>query len=159
MVAVVIVVGGGGAVIHELLFVIDRLLFSPAALAYTLSGIHVDGHGAAGQVKLAAMGVRVRKWVSFHGVALNVVNDLQPFQQIVPCGITSDEGGVGSVQQQLMDGHGDPQLVQQVQDGMVDEQQLLHVMHDALLRSFGRVFHLRVDATTPVGTLEQLDKL
>ena len=57
VVAVVIVVGGGGAVIHELLFVIDRMLFSPAALAYTSSGIHVDGHGAAGQVKLAAMGV------------------------------------------------------------------------------------------------------
>lgn len=37
--------------------------------------------------KIAAIGVRVRKWVSFHGIALNVDPDLNHFEGIVPCGI------------------------------------------------------------------------
>jgi lipoate-protein ligase B len=37
--------------------------------------------------KTAAIGVKVRKWVSLHGIALNCDNDLSPFSLIVPCGI------------------------------------------------------------------------
>lgn len=37
--------------------------------------------------KIAAIGVRVRQWVTFHGVSLNINPDLQAFQGIVPCGI------------------------------------------------------------------------
>lgn len=37
--------------------------------------------------KVAAIGVRVHKWVAFHGVALNVAPDLAAFQRIVPCGL------------------------------------------------------------------------
>jgi lipoate-protein ligase B len=37
--------------------------------------------------KLAAIGVKVSKWVSIHGVALNCDVDLSPFDDIVPCGI------------------------------------------------------------------------
>jgi lipoyl(octanoyl) transferase len=38
--------------------------------------------------KIAAIGVRLRRWVTFHGVCLNVSNDLTPYQNIIPCGIT-----------------------------------------------------------------------
>jgi lipoyl(octanoyl) transferase len=38
--------------------------------------------------KIAAIGVRVRHWVSYHGVALNVDPDLDHFRGIVPCGVT-----------------------------------------------------------------------
>ncbi|WP_448191133.1 lipoyl(octanoyl) transferase LipB [Azospirillum sp. sgz301742] len=55
-------------------------------------GIWVDKSpygGLKGQEdKIAAIGVRVRRWVSFHGVALNVEPDLTHFQGIVPCGIS-----------------------------------------------------------------------
>jgi len=52
--------------------------------------------GAPGQEdKIAAIGVRVRRWVSFHGVALNVEPDLSHFAGIVPCGIS--EHGVTSM--------------------------------------------------------------
>ena len=40
-----------------------------------------------GEAKIAAIGLRVRKWVSFHGVAINVAPDLSHFDGIVPCGL------------------------------------------------------------------------
>lgn len=44
-----------------------------------------------GEAKIAAIGVRVRKWVTFHGIALNVHPNMQHFGGIVPCGI-ADKG-------------------------------------------------------------------
>ncbi|MDB5614882.1 MAG: lipB, partial [Devosia sp.] len=41
--------------------------------------------------KIAAIGVRVSKWVTFHGISLNVMPDLSHYDGIVPCGIT-DQG-------------------------------------------------------------------
>lgn len=38
--------------------------------------------------KVAALGIRVRKWVSFHGISINVEPDLEHFSGIVPCGVT-----------------------------------------------------------------------
>lgn len=56
-------------------------------------GVWVDrGNGI--EEKIAAIGVRVRKWVSFHGIAINIDPDLSHFQGIVPCGIA--EHGVTS---------------------------------------------------------------
>jgi lipoyl(octanoyl) transferase len=49
-------------------------------------GIWVARHGGR-EDKIAAIGVRVRHWVSFHGVALNVDCDLSHFSGIVPCGV------------------------------------------------------------------------
>lgn len=52
--------------------------------------------GAPGREnKIAAIGVRLRRWVSFHGVALNVEPDLSHYEGIVPCGIS--EHGVTSL--------------------------------------------------------------
>ncbi len=48
-------------------------------------GVWVRRGGA--ERKIAALGVRVRRWVAFHGVALNVAPDLGHFDGIVPCGI------------------------------------------------------------------------
>jgi lipoyl(octanoyl) transferase len=73
----------------------------------TLARFGVNGERRAGRVgvwvagplggedKIAAIGVRVRHWVSYHGVALNVAPDLENFRGIVPCGIS--EHGVTSL--------------------------------------------------------------
>ena len=44
--------------------------------------------------KIAAIGVRLRRWVSFHGIAINVEPDLSHFDAIVPCGIADPRYGV-----------------------------------------------------------------
>ncbi|MCV6587268.1 MAG: lipoyl(octanoyl) transferase LipB [Marinibacterium sp.] len=44
--------------------------------------------GAVAEDKVAAIGIRLRKWISFHGMSINVDPDLSHFDGIVPCGIT-----------------------------------------------------------------------
>ena len=57
-------------------------------------GVGVD-RGNGREDKIGALGVRVRRWVSFHGVSLNVNPDLEHFSGIVPCGVR--EHGVTSL--------------------------------------------------------------
>ncbi|MGJ8560121.1 MAG: lipoyl(octanoyl) transferase LipB [Litorimonas sp.] len=54
-----------------------------------------DGQGGVVEAKIAAIGIRIRRWVSFHGLSINVAPDLSHFSGIVPCGIT--EHGVTSL--------------------------------------------------------------
>ena len=76
----------------------------------TLADFTVDGEIRDGRVgvwvrrpdkgpgveeKIAAIGIRVRRWVSFHGIAINVEPDLEHFSGIIPCGI--GEHGVTSL--------------------------------------------------------------
>ena len=53
--------------------------------------------GAMAEDKIAAIGIRVRRWVSFHGVALNVEPDLSHYAGITPCGIADAHLGVTSL--------------------------------------------------------------
>jgi len=52
--------------------------------------------GEKAEDKIAALGIRLRKWVSFHGISLNVEPDLTHFSGIVPCGIAQAQYGVTS---------------------------------------------------------------
>jgi lipoyl(octanoyl) transferase len=58
-------------------------------------GLWVTDPATGGEAKIAALGVRVTRWVTWHGVALNVDPDLSHFGGIVPCGIA--EHGVTSL--------------------------------------------------------------
>lgn len=49
------------------------------------------------EAKIAAIGVRVRRWVSFHGVSININPDLRHYEGIIPCGI--QKHGVTSMEQ------------------------------------------------------------
>ena len=59
-------------------------------------GIWVD-RGAGREDKIAAIGVRVRRWVTYHGIAINVEPDLSHYGGIVPCGIADEKLGVTSL--------------------------------------------------------------
>lgn len=57
-------------------------------------GVWVNMQGGR-EAKIAALGVRIRKWISFHGISINLNPDLSHFSGIVPCGIS--EHGVTSL--------------------------------------------------------------
>tara|TARA_B100001123_G_C14445559_1_gene684392 strand:- start:149 stop:538 length:390 start_codon:yes stop_codon:yes gene_type:complete len=57
-------------------------------------GVWVD-QGCGRDVKIAAIGIRVRKWVTFHGISLNISPDLNMYEPIIPCGIR--EHGISSL--------------------------------------------------------------
>ena len=79
--------------------------------------------------KIAAVGVRLRKWVSFHGISLNVEPDLSHFSGIVPCGIAA---------------HGVTSLVDLGRPVTMDDADA------ALKASFERVFGRVAEAEAPV---------
>jgi len=61
-------------------------------------GIWVADRARGGEAKIAAIGVRVTRWVTWHGIALNVDPDLAHFAGIIPCGVS--EHGVTSLHHQ-----------------------------------------------------------
>ncbi len=54
-------------------------------------------NGAMAEDKIAAIGIRVRQWVTFHGVSINVEPDLSHFSGITPCGVREPHYGVTSL--------------------------------------------------------------
>jgi hypothetical protein len=76
-----------------MLFFVYCMVLHVCCYCQGLTGVWVDGH------KLAAIGVHARKWVTYHGLALNVSTALAPFQLITPCGIS--DRPVGSVKTAL----------------------------------------------------------
>jgi lipoyl(octanoyl) transferase len=56
-----------------------------------------DDKGPGHEDKVAAIGIRVRHWISLHGIALNIDPDLAHFSGIVPCGVTDPRYGVTSL--------------------------------------------------------------
>lgn len=76
-------------------------------LDYGISGVRIEGRSGVwlqaderGPArKIAAIGIRINRRVTMHGFAINCSNDLSPFAQIVPCGIT--DAGVTSISQEL----------------------------------------------------------
>ena len=77
---------------------LDSVSGLPGERIQGLTGVWVGGR------KVAALGVRASRWVTYHGLALNVAPDLSPFSHIVPCGIS--DRPVASVQGLLADAAG-----------------------------------------------------
>jgi lipoyl(octanoyl) transferase len=86
--------------VHRYVRDIEEVLIRVAA-DYGVHGTRVDGLTGVwvGREKLAAIGVRISRWVTSHGFALNVTTELDYFNLIVPCGIT--DRGVTSLQRLL----------------------------------------------------------
>lgn len=64
-----------------------------------LTGVWVDGDNPDKARKICAMGIRCSRWITMHGIALNVNSDLSYFNYIVPCGI--DDKAVTSMEKEL----------------------------------------------------------
>ncbi|GIV54431.1 MAG: octanoyltransferase [Candidatus Kapaibacterium sp.] len=74
----------------------------------------LTGVWVGGQRKICAIGIRCSRWVTMHGFALNVANDLREFECIVPCGIADRE--VTSMEREL----GTPVALEQVATAVED---------------------------------------
>ncbi|MGF1459439.1 MAG: lipoyl(octanoyl) transferase LipB [Leptolyngbyaceae cyanobacterium] len=77
--------------LEEVLIRTLQVLGLPGERLPGLTGVWVEGH------KVAAIGIKVSRWITMHGFALNVTPELSGFRQIVPCGISDKP--VGSLEQ------------------------------------------------------------
>ena len=86
--------------VHRYVRDLEEVLIRTAA-DYGISAVRVAGLTGvwAGREKLAAIGVRIARWITSHGFALNVSTDLEHFALIVPCGIP--DRGVTSLERLL----------------------------------------------------------
>lgn len=91
-----------------------------------------------GNQKIAAIGIRVSRWMTYHGLALNVTPDLTPFQHIVPCGLQDRE--VGSISE-LLAGMSNGATVNSTAINN-DSLRLMDSTHESLLKEFSEVFQL-----------------
>ena len=66
----------------------NTIFAASGAKTASASGCSVRNAAQTVEDKIAAIGIRLRKWVTFHGISFNVEPDLEHFSGIVPCGIT-----------------------------------------------------------------------
>ena len=102
--------------VHKYVRDLEEVMIRTAAV-YGVSAGRIDGLTGAwvGTEKLAAIGVRIARWVTSHGFAFNVNTALDHFDLIVPCGIT--DKGVTSLQKLL----GHAVSMDEVEDALIHE--------------------------------------
>ncbi len=74
--------------LHHFLRLLEKVLIQTLA-EFDLTASTIPGKTGVwiGSRKIASIGIAVRRWISYHGFALNVDNDLSAFEAIVPCGL------------------------------------------------------------------------
>jgi lipoyl(octanoyl) transferase len=88
--------------LHEYLRVLEQAVINTLG-CFGLATARRPGQTGVwvGKKKIAAMGVAVRSWVAWHGLALNVEGDLGPYSGIIPCGLGPEVGEVTSLEREL----------------------------------------------------------
>ena len=115
--------------LHWYLRQLEDLVIGTLA-AFGVSASRLEGYTGvwAGEEKVCAIGINVRRWVTMHGFALNVNTDLSSFRHIIPCGIF--ERGVTSLA------------------ALLGQRVDMREVENALLGTCERIFHRTVHETT-----------
>ncbi|KAF3600608.1 hypothetical protein F2Q69_00033110 [Brassica cretica] len=124
--------------LHWYLRTLEEVVIRVLSSAFSIKASRIDGLTGVwvGNQKVAAIGIRVSKWITYHGLALNVATDLTPFNSIVPCGIRDRQ--VGSIKGLLEGG----------EHGEVGDLRLIDIAHESLLKEFSEVFQLQIEKQT-----------
>ncbi|KAF9618106.1 hypothetical protein IFM89_000065 [Coptis chinensis] len=126
--------------LHWYLRTLEEVVIRVLSSTFCIKASRLEGLTGVwvGNQKLAAIGIRVSRWVTYHGLALNVTTDLSPFQHIVPCGIRNRE--VGSIMR-LLEASSSPNGIGK---DTISAQacQLLDITYKSLLKEFSEVFQL-----------------
>ncbi|XP_071731469.1 octanoyltransferase LIP2p, chloroplastic-like [Rutidosis leptorrhynchoides] len=126
--------------LHWYLRALEEVVIRVLKITFSLKASRVDGLTGVwvGDKKLAAIGIRVTRWLTYHGLALNVSTDLSPFNSIIPCGIR--DRGVGNIKELLLN---EP-CSSSSYNTSDDDGKLIDIAHDSLLKEFCEVFQVEM---------------
>lgn len=129
--------------LHWYLRTLEEVVIRALSSTFSIQASRLEGLTGVwvGNQKLAALGIRVAHWITYHGLALNVTTDLTPFKWIIPCGIRDRQ--VGSIKGLLREGVAQSCITHGTSNSHnLDDLSLIHITHRSLIEEFSLAFQL-----------------
>ncbi|KAK2419357.1 lipoyl(octanoyl) transferase [Trifolium repens] len=128
--------------LHWYLRTLEEVVIRVLSSTFSIQASRMEGLTGVwvGNEKVAAIGIRVAQWITYHGLALNVTTDLSPFKWIVPCGIHGRQ--VGSIKGLLKEAQSSCNDHETADLHNLDDDSLIHITHKSLIEEFSKVFQL-----------------
>ncbi|KAK2365304.1 octanoyltransferase LIP2p, chloroplastic [Trifolium repens] len=128
--------------LHWYLRTLEEVVIRVLSSTFSIQASRMEGLTGVwvGNEKVAAIGIRVAQWITYHGLALNVTTDLSPFKWIVPCGLHGRQ--VGSIKGLLKEAQSSCNDHETADLHNLDDDSLIHITHKSLIEEFSKVFQL-----------------
>ncbi|CAA2953091.1 plastidial lipoyltransferase 2 [Olea europaea subsp. europaea] len=120
---------------------LEEVVIRVLSATFVIDASRVDGLTGVwvGDKKLAAFGIKVSQWITFHGLTLNVTIDIAPFHQIVPCGVRDRRvGNIKGLLRESLSSNGH----RAANNDHTDDCILIEIAYKSSLREFCDVFQL-----------------
>ncbi|KAK6115854.1 hypothetical protein DH2020_008123 [Rehmannia glutinosa] len=126
--------------LHWYLRALEEVVIRALSSAFAIEASRIEGLTGVwvGHQKLAAIGIKVSQWITYHGLALNVTTDLTPFQRIVPCGIQDRQ--VGSIKSLLKENFQYKECGEDNHE--TGDYELIDITYKSLITEFCEVFQV-----------------